>query len=334
MLRFALPSDGELHEPTLAFLKGCGLQVLRPNPRRYTGSLAELAGSTVLFQRTADITGKVEDGSAELGVVGMDRYLEFRRDGSEAVVVIDDLGFGRAELVLAVPEEWLDVESIADLADVAAEFHESGRALRVATKYPRLAGRFLLAQDVHGFALVHSSGTLEAAPAMGYADVIADISSTGVTLRENGLKRIEGGTVITSQACLIANRALLRADPASLETTRTVLECVEAKLRADRLCTIRSTLSGPNSEGLLAKLVELGGKLGIEHVTTRHAGKADGPAIHMSAVVQRQHLQEVVGLLREGGAGKAVVGELEFAFTDECQAYRRLLAYGEGVERA
>ena len=102
-----------------------------------------------------------------MGIVGLDRYLEMRSEGGDTNVVIDDLNFGRCQLVLGVPDSWVDVVSLADLADVSMEFRQQGRDLRIVTKYPRLVERFLLRSGINLFSLVHSSGTLEAAVAMG-----------------------------------------------------------------------------------------------------------------------------------------------------------------------
>jgi ATP phosphoribosyltransferase len=327
LLRIALPSDGELYEPALAFLKSCGLKVSRPNQRRYTGTMPDVPGTSVLFQRTADITSKVEDGSAELGIVGLDRYYEFRRDSSEAVVVMDDLGFGYAELVLAVPDEWVDVTTMADLADVAAELQERGAPLRVATKYPRLVERFLHDQDVHAFTLVRSSGTLEAAPAMGAADVIGDISATGTTLRENNLRKIDGGTVIVSQACLIANKELLRRSAENQERSRLLLERVEARLRADRCCSVHAVVHGDPGERAVARLSESQEALGVEVLESR--AMADH-AREVHVIMDRKHVQIVVDVLRRGGAAGVSVSDATYVFGRECQAYRRLLGYLEG----
>src|SRR6266567_9600300 len=117
----------------------------------------------------------------------------------------------RCSLVLAVPESWIDVTSVHDLSEIAATKHASGRELRVATKYPNLTRQFLYDHGVNYFSLNESSGALEAAPTLGYADLIADITSSGVTLRENRLKTVAGGTILESEACLIANRPGLAA---------------------------------------------------------------------------------------------------------------------------
>ena len=226
-LRLAISSDGALFEPTQAFLRSCGIGVSRSNPRRYIADIPALPGVTVMFQRGADITPKVEEGSADLGVVGLDRYLEMSSEGADSGVVIDDLDFGRCELVLGVPDSWVDVVSLADLADLSMEFRQQGRDLRIVTKYPRLVERFLLRSGINLFSLVHSSGTLEAAVAMGFADIIADVSESGTTMRENRLKTISGGTIISSQACLISNQRLLSADSAKLDRAKRLVDVME-----------------------------------------------------------------------------------------------------------
>ena len=199
-----MPSDGALHEPALAFMDSCGLTVVRPNPRSYTGEIRGLPSVVVHFQRAADIPGKVGEGSIDAGVVGIDRYSESGH-GDSTKIIFDGLGFGGCSLVLAVPEAWVDVTSVADLAEVSEDMRSADKDLRVATKFPRLVERFLLDMGVNHFSLVSTSGALEAAPLMGYADMIADITSSGTTLRENRLKTVRGGTILRSQACLIIN---------------------------------------------------------------------------------------------------------------------------------
>ena len=244
ILRLAIPSDGELHESTLGFLRSSGVPIDRPNPRRYTASIPNLRDTSVLFQRTGDIPLKVEEGSADLGITGLDRFLESRAEGGDSFLVKDDLGFGRCELVMAVPDSWMDVTSMNDLADLSIELRERGRDLRVATKYPRLVQRHLYRFGVNYFSLVQSSGTLEAAPAMGFADIIADISSSGTTLRENRLKTIVDGTILKSQACIIGNRRLLAGEESSRLETRGLLEHIEAYLRARDFFSITANIRG------------------------------------------------------------------------------------------
>jgi ATP phosphoribosyltransferase len=231
-LRLAIPSDGEMFEPTQRFLESCGLPVMRPNRRRYTASMPALEGVEVVFQRTADIPSRVEEGNADLGIVGLDRFHENRLEESDSFIMISNLGFGRCNLVIAVPEAWVDVTEMIDLANLSIEFRESGRNLRIATKYPRLVSRFLFKHGVNYFSLIPVSGTLEVAPSMGYADLIADITSSGITLKANQLKPVEDGEVLSSEAGLIGNRRRLRIDPKILSRSQEITRRIESYLKA------------------------------------------------------------------------------------------------------
>lgn len=250
-----LPSDGELYDSSMSFMRACGLSVVRPSARRYIARIPALAGVEVLFQRTADITQKVEEGSADLGITGLDRFLEYRNDERRVVTLIDDLHFGRCEFVLAVPDSWLDVTSVSDLADLALEFRQNSKQLRIANKYPRLLRRYLFDRGINYFTLVPASGTIEAAPAAGYADLIADLTSTGATLRENGLKTLEEGTVLVSQACLIGNPILLAASPPARQLARSIVELMEAHLQAEPFYRLTANVRGLSAEEVSAAIL-------------------------------------------------------------------------------
>jgi ATP phosphoribosyltransferase len=204
-LKLVIPSDGAMYESTLEFMKKVGLSVTRESKRRYIAHIPNLSGVTVLLLRSADITATIEDGSADVGLLGEDRYLELRQENLPTTIILGDLKYGDCSLALGIPNSWSDVSSIADVAEVAVEFRERGLSMRVATKSPRLTERYLLSHGINYFSLVRLSGTLELAPEMGFADIIADITSTGTTMEENQLKTIQGGTIIESEACLIGN---------------------------------------------------------------------------------------------------------------------------------
>ena len=191
VLRFAIPSDGQLYEQSLKFLAECGLSVKRTSSRKYIGNISSLPEIQILFQRTADITSKVDEGSCDLGIVGLDRFEELKLEDEESILLIDDLGYGNCDLVLGIPDSWIDVISTADLADLSSEFRTMGKQFRIATKYDRLVEKFMFDKGINYFTLISASGALEAAPAIGFADIIADISSSGITLRENRLKTIQ-----------------------------------------------------------------------------------------------------------------------------------------------
>ena len=186
---------------------------------------------------------------------------EHRSEDDEIVVVHGELGFRRCSLVLAVPEGWVDVTSVSDLAEVAVELRSAGRELRVATKYPNLTRQFLYDRGMTYFELVEVSGAIEAAPALETADIICDITSSGVTLRENRLKTVAGGVVVESQACLIGNRRGLLADPERLEATRGLLELIEAYLRSRQQVSITANIRGESAEAVARRVLASGGWL-------------------------------------------------------------------------
>src|ERR687883_1988747 len=148
---------------------------------------------------------------------------------------------------------------MSDLAEVATELRGAGRELRVATKYANLTRQFLFDGGITYFSLVEVSGAIEAAPALETADIICDITSSGVTLRENRLKPITGGLVVESQACLIGNRRELQADPERLETTRGLLELMEAYLRSRQQISITANIPGESAEAVARRGLSRGG---------------------------------------------------------------------------
>lgn len=207
-ISLALPSKGRLKAQTMdAFAKG-GLLVEQHEQRKYQARLIGRGDIEVHFFSASEIAAKLGQGTVDLGITGEDLLLESRDDWKARVEIIARLDFGYANVVVAVPEAWLDVATMADLDDVAAEFHRrQGRRLRIATKYRRLTQQFF--SRVHGiqaYRIVDSRGATEGAPTVGSADAIVDITTTGATLRANHLKVLEDGIVLRSQACLVAPR--------------------------------------------------------------------------------------------------------------------------------
>ena len=267
-LRLALPSKG-MEEDTLRFLGQCGLSVDRTNPRQYRARMRGLPSGPVeiVFQRATDIFDEVDAATVDLGITGYDIVAEHRSEEDDVVVVHPELGFQKCALVLAVPEGWVDVSSVADVAEVATELRASGRELRVATKYGNLTRQFLYDRGITYFELVEVSGALEAAPALDTADIICDLTSSGVTLRENRLKTVAGGTVLESQACLIGNRRALLADPSSLEATRGLLELIEAHLRSRRQVSLTANMRGESAESVARRVLATGEAAGLRGPT-------------------------------------------------------------------
>lgn len=208
-ITLAIPSKGRLKEQALESLSRAGLAVSLPgDDRKYRARIEGRDDIEIAFLSASEIAGEIGLANVDLGITGEDLLRETVA-GWEAKTAIDArLGFGRADVVVAVPESWLDVETMADLDDVAADFRQRhGRRLRIATKYWRLTQQFF--SQLHGiqvYRIVESLGATEGAPAAGSADVIVDITTTGSTLRANHLKVLSDGVILRSQACLVAAR--------------------------------------------------------------------------------------------------------------------------------
>ena len=324
-LRLAIPSGGPLHKPSLLFLKLCGVGVLRSNDRRYTAEVPAIPGVTAHFQRHGDILQEIEERSADVGIVGYDGFSEVRRQGGDSAVVIDGLGFGHSQLVLAVPVSWVDVASLADLTDISREFRERGDDLRIATKFPRLVERFLLANGVSYFSLVGASGTLEAAPAMGYADIIADLSSTGTTLRENHLKTIRGGVVISSEACLIANTSEMSSSPEKLAQATALVERIEGHLQSLDYYGVTANMRGEAPEEVARYVLDHDDISGLTGPTISKVYTNDGEGWYaVTVMVQRDKLLAAVERFRRIGGSSVTVTQPNYVFQSTCKAVSRL----------
>ena len=160
------------------------------------------------FLSAPEIAREIGAGAVHLGITGRDQVEETVPDWQAKVELVAPLGFGRCEVVVAVPEPWIDVATMEDLDDVAAEFRpRHGRRLTVATKYVNLTRRFFAGHGIADYRIVESLGATEGAPATGAADLIVDITTTGATLRANGLKVLADGVILRSEAHLVASRA-------------------------------------------------------------------------------------------------------------------------------
>jgi ATP phosphoribosyltransferase len=208
-LILGVPSKGRLMEQTADYFARIGLPYVKVgHDRGYRGAVETLAGVEVAYLSAAEIARHLQLGRIHLGVTGEDLIREHIADADERCEILARLGFGRADVVVAVPECWLDVSTIADLEEAAALFHrEHARHLRVATKYMNLSRRFFAEKGLTSYRLVESLGATEGTPAAQTAEIIVDITTTGTTLRANDLKTLEDGLILKSEACLVASRA-------------------------------------------------------------------------------------------------------------------------------
>jgi ATP phosphoribosyltransferase len=214
----ALPSKGRLTEEAAALFARAGLPIEKRDGRQYRGSIAGADDVEVAFLSASEIARELAAGSVHLGVTGEDLVRETVADADARIALLAPLGFGRADVVVAVPELWIDVWTMADLDDVAAGFRaRHGRRLRIATKYWNLTQRFFAAHGIALYRVVESLGATEGAPAAGTADIIVDITTTGSTLAANHLKILDDGVILRSEAHL-ARSLTAEWDPASEET--------------------------------------------------------------------------------------------------------------------
>jgi len=321
----ALPSKGNLADPCEAFFARAGLPIYKPNRRQYSATIPRLPGAEVVYQRPLDILNKVMEGRADIGVTGLDIVAEHGEDSAD-VMVVDRLGFGRCELLLAVPDSWIDVSSIADLADLSLRYQARGGQLRIATKFSNLTRNFLYQQGIAHFLLVHAEGAMEAAPRMGYADLIADLSQTGTTLRENHLRPIDGGTIIDSEAVLIANRRRLRASPSKLETLREMIELMEANRRARQFVSLRANISGASvcdvQERILANPA-LSGSKGPGVVAVASPPGSALKWFETNLLVRSELIHKTMQHLRAIGGTDIIVTHPNYVFDEKSETYDR-----------
>lgn len=257
-LVLAIPSKGRLQEQTNAFFADCGLALAtQGGARGYTARIAAAPDVEVRLLSASDIARAIVEGDVHVGVTGED-VLREAAAGLDTPILVKPLGFGRADLVVAAPSAWLDVTTMADLADVCAEHRaRTGKRLRVATKYLVHTRAFFEAHGIDEYRIVESLGATEGAPAAGTAEVIVDITTTGATLTANHLTPLADGLILRSQAHLAASRAASWS-PTALAAFERLLDAVEARGRAKRVRLVRAALEAGRRSEVEARLGALG----------------------------------------------------------------------------
>lgn len=207
-ITLAVPSKGRLEEMTRDWFAANGLTITRPGgARSYLGAIDGLPEVTVRFYPASEIARELIRGNIDFGVTGRDLIHETSETGPAAVSIVRPLGFGKADCVVAVPDSWIDVTHMHDLADVASDFRSRhGRWMRIATKYINITRQYFAQAGIAEYRTVESLGATEAAPASGVADIVVDITTTGSTLAANGLRVLQDGVMLQSEACLIVSR--------------------------------------------------------------------------------------------------------------------------------
>ncbi|KAI3425848.1 hypothetical protein D9Q98_007822 [Chlorella vulgaris] len=329
-LRLALPSKGRMAEDTLQLLKDCQLSVVKPNPRQYVARISQLPDLEVWFQRATDVVRKLMYGDVDLGIVGLDMLAEIGNDDPDVVVLHDALDFGQCHLALGVPTggRFADINTLEQLRDMP---WSEQAPLRVVTGYQNIARKYFAEQGFEHVVLLSADGALEAAPAMGSADIILDLVSTGVTLRENNLKQLEGAVIMQSQGALVANRRALLERPGLLEIVHELLERLEAHLTANAYYSVIANMRGDSalevSERLLQdpELAGLSGPTVARVYTLGPDGKAQSHLYAATICVPKKRLYPAVKQIRKIGGSGVLVQPMTYIFDEEPARWRSLL---------
>ena len=304
-LLMALPSKGRLKDQAEGWLNDCGLGLeIVGGERGYRAALTGVEGVEAPLLSSSDIAGALDSGEVHLGVVGEDLLRERGGEMERQVQLLRPLGFGRADLVVAAPQSWIDVQSMADIDEVAmAYLARTGRRLRVATKYGVQTRSFFARHGIADYRIVDSSGATEGAPAAGAAELVVDITTTGATLAANGLRPLKDGLILKSQAQLAAslNAPWTREQLAS---ARRLVRIVEARSRARQL----ATLNWPADQSAAAEAA-------TEPFLARGASRRPS-----GVLVSSSDLFEAAEALAGAGVGPVSVIRPDYVFHAECPA--------------
>ena len=208
MIRLGLPSKGRLKKQVEKFFFEKGLELVKVGTsREYLAEFKEEKKIQIILLAASDIPLEIKKGNLDIGITGRDLIFEKILDWQKWVVELQQLGFGNADLVIGVPQFWIDVNHLDDLDEVAYFFRKKySRCLRIATKYQNITREFLIDKQVTNFEIIESQGATEGAIVNGIADVVVDITSTGETLKQNKLKTIEDGILLESFAAIFMNK--------------------------------------------------------------------------------------------------------------------------------
>tara|TARA_B100000886_G_scaffold312775_1_gene248959 strand:+ start:420 stop:1097 length:678 start_codon:yes stop_codon:yes gene_type:complete len=204
LITIGLPSKGRLKDKSISFFEEKGFKILQSNKERnYFASIENKPNLKIIYLHAKEIIQRMGDGTLDLGISGLDLLNESEKNLRDKIIIKNKLNFGKANLVVAVPDDWIDVQTIADLEEVSFDIRSKRNTrLRVATKYPNLTNDFLLSKGVTQYKLIPSLGATETYPFIGSSEIITDITSTGKTLLDNNLRVLKDGQILNSTACL------------------------------------------------------------------------------------------------------------------------------------
>ncbi len=208
IIKIGIPSKGRLRSGVLKIFKKKKLKIRSERGERdLFGFIRGKKNIIINYLHAREIIERLADGSLDIGFSGYDLLMESEINVQRKVIVKKRYNFGKATLVVAIPDDWIDVQTMPDLEEIAFEFKDKKRnRLRIATKYPKLTTEFMFSRGVTQFKLVKSLGATEIYPFTGSSEIITDITSTGATLKANKLRILKDGIILNSQACLMTSK--------------------------------------------------------------------------------------------------------------------------------
>ena len=211
LITIGLPSKGRLREGAINFFEKNNLKLTsNGGERNYFAEFQNYPNIKIIYLHAKEIIQRIRDGTLDIGISGLDLLNESTTNLKQKIEVKKKLDFGSANVVVAVPNDWIDVQTVADLEEVSFDFRDKKNTrLRVATKYPNLTNNFLLSKGVTQYKLVTSLGATETYPFIGSSEIITDITSTGKTLNDNNLRILKDGLILKSQACVLYSKKRL-----------------------------------------------------------------------------------------------------------------------------
>ena len=312
-LVLAVPSKGRLEENAGNVFAHAGMPLKRAGARGYQGRLSGIETVDVLYLSSSEIAARLREGSIHFGITGEDLLREEIPDLDSAVQLVQSLGFGQADVVVALPDGWVDITCMADLAEVADGFRaEHNKRLRVATKYTHLTAEFFARHGVVDYVLVQSFGATEGAPTSDAAEAIVDITSTGATLAANNLRVPEDGVILKSQANLAA---ALRANwtPEARSAAKQILARLSAFQRASDMLEVKF-----NAEANMVSQDELR-MFGAFTISVTNA--YDGQFVTL--LIDRSQFQNITDFLATKQIGMTV-SKPDFVFSPRNELFERL----------
>ena len=208
LITIGLPSKGRLKDKSIEFFNSRGLEILQSDKERnYFAVIKDRPNIKIIYLHAKEIIQRLGDGTLDIGISGLDLLEESEKNLRDKIFIKERLDFGLANLVIAIPDDWIDVQTVADLEEVSFDIRSKRNSrLRVATKYPNLTNKFLISKGVTQYKIVPSLGATETYPFIGSSEIITDITSTGKTLKDNNLRILKDGLILKSAACLFISK--------------------------------------------------------------------------------------------------------------------------------